>query len=87
MELVDYKVASLSAFGCPFPLSGWEWLCVEDNYDGAYEGGTFAYQRNTIWWGAKKVDDNFYGDNDKRWVPYSPPPVSGDGQNSSNGNS
>lgn len=46
---------------------------MEDNYDGTYDGGAFTYQRNTIWWGAKKVDENFYGDSNTRWEPYSPP--------------
>lgn len=66
MEKIDYKASSLPQ-GCPFSdLYGWEWLCVDDSYDGFYDG-SYGYARTTIWWGAKKVDDNFYGADDTRW--------------------
>lgn len=39
---------------------------MDDSYDGFYDG-SYGYTRTTIWWGAKKVDDNFYGADGTRW--------------------
>lgn len=69
-ELIDHKLEQMPE-GCPFGAGvGWQWLCVEDNWEGTYENGQRHYNRTTVWWGAKQVDDNFYGDN--AWEPYSP---------------
>lgn len=58
---------------CPFTgLSAWEFICAEDDYEG-YFNGTFGYNRTTVWWGAKKVDRNFYGNDADRWEVYNPP--------------
>lgn len=75
IDRVDYMTPLSGAIpdGCPFTgLSGWEFLCVEDNYEGYFQG-TFGYNRTTIWWGAKSIDKNFYGQDGVRWEPYSPP--------------
>lgn len=74
-ERVDYK-QNLPA-DCPFSgLSGWQWLCVDDSYEGFYDG-SFGYNRYTSWWGALSVDDNFYGADGTRWKPTPPPDLQG----------
>ena len=57
IDKVDYIAPEVSSInGCPFTgLSGWQWLCVEDNYEGYFDG-TYGYNRTTVWWGAKVVD-------------------------------
>lgn len=75
IDRVDYITPLSGAIpdGCPFTgLSAWQFLCVEDNYEGYFKG-TFGYERTTVWWGAKVVDLNFYGQDGRRWEIYNPP--------------
>lgn len=72
-ELVDEKLKTELPDNCPFNLEGWEWLhCgteAQVRKIKTIQKNAIQVTKTTTWEGALKFDENFYGDDNTRWVP------------------